>query len=135
MTEISARDQVRRQRVASLLLRGLAPLEIALQLKRQGLTDPATNEAYSQEVISADVAALEAEWQGIFEDREGQRARLLAELREARRAAWAKNDLGEVMQGLRQEADLIKKLPAPRRTHEFSTISASERDLLLPVDG
>lgn len=133
MQEASAREQVRRQRVASLLLRGLAPLEIALQLKRQGLTDPATGEAYSQDVIVADVAALEAEWQGIFEDREGQRARLLAELREARRAAWAKNDLGEVMQGLRQEADLIKKLPAPRRTHEFTPISAADRDLLLLV--
>ncbi len=130
---MDARDQVRRQRVASLLLRGLAPLEIALQLKRQGLTDPATNEAYAQDVIVADVQALEAEWQETAEDPEGQRARILAELREARRAAWAKNDLDEVMQGLRQEAALLDHAPHPQRPRDFIPISATDRGLLLPA--
>ncbi|HNT74386.1 MAG TPA: hypothetical protein PKH77_05135 [Anaerolineae bacterium] len=126
---------LRRERVASLLLRGLTPLEITVQLKRQGLKDPETGEAYLLAVIVADVAALDAEWQAQANDPDAQRARVLAELREVRRAAWAKNDMGGVLRGLQQEAALLDRSMPPSRAYAFTPISTTERDLLLPVDG
>lgn len=77
---------LRRQRVASLLLRGLSVEEITLQLQRQRLRDPETNQPYTLDVIREDVAALETAW-AVMGDADAARGRVLAELREARRAA------------------------------------------------
>ena len=96
-------DDIRRLRVAALHLRGLTPLEILAALKQGGI-------ACNLETVCADIAFLEAVWateaQGETEKRQ---ARLLAELREARRAAWAAGKFDLVLKGLAQEAELLEK--------------------------
>lgn len=97
---MSELDDIRRLRVASLHLRGLAPLEIHAAVKKSGL--PA-----ELDVVCADIAFVEAVWRTEVQVTPTQhRARLLAELREARRAAWAASDLKAVLQSLKQEAEL-----------------------------
>lgn len=101
-------DDLRRLRVASLYLRGLSPQEIALALPKNGIADPQTRLPYGLEVIHSDLGYLEREWEqeSRVQPRE-RRARVLAELHEAKRAAWAKGDLGTVVRCLKQEAELF----------------------------
>ena len=94
--------------MAALHLRGLTPLEILAALKQGGI-------ACNLETVCADIAFLEAVWATEVHVQEEQRkARLLAELREARRAAWAAGKFDLVLKGLAQEAELLEKsAPAP----------------------
>lgn len=130
MTSTTAHVTLRRQRVATLRLRGLTALEIAVQLQRQKLVDD-SGAPYPLAVIEGDLAALDAEWQTQARDTDAQRARVLAELREVRRAAWAKNDLVAVLRGLQQEAQLCDAPPEKGPPRTFSPVSAADRELLL----
>ncbi len=96
-------DDLRRLRVAALHLRGLTPLEIRAALQ-QG------NMAADLETVCADIAFLETVWATDVQlTQEKHKARLLAELREARRAAWAAGKFELVLKGLAQEAELLEK--------------------------
>jgi hypothetical protein len=99
----------RRLRIASLYLRGLSPHEIVLALPKNGIIDPTTRLPYSLDVVQQDILTLEDQWE--TEQRVApkmRRARVLAELHEAKRAAWAKGDLGTVVRCLKQEAELFE---------------------------
>jgi hypothetical protein len=103
---VSAPDDVRRLRVAALHLRGLTAIEIRSALQQSGL-------AVDLETVCADIAFLEAVWATeVRLDQETRRARLLAELREARRAAWAAGEFALVLKALEQEEKLLEK-PLP----------------------
>lgn len=99
---------LRRLRVASLYLRGLSPTEIGLALPKNGVVDPATHLPYGMDVVHGDIAYLEREWESETQRAPWERrARVLAELHEAKRAAWAKGDLGTVVRCLKQETELF----------------------------
>jgi hypothetical protein len=91
---------LRRLRVASLHLRGLTPGEIQAALQTSAL-------ASDLETICADLTFLERVWTTEAQAAPRHKARVLAELREARRAAWAAGDLQKVLESLKDEADLL----------------------------
>ena len=65
------------------------------------------------EAVCADIAFLEAVWATEVQvETEKRKARLLAELREARRAAWAAGKFDLVLKGLAQEAELLDEGPS-----------------------
>ena len=97
-------DDARRLRVAALHLRGLSPLEIQVALAQGGA-------AWPLETICGDLAFLEQVWATEVRRGAQQPARVLAELREARRAAWAAGDLDLVLRALKQEAELLAETP------------------------
>lgn len=105
---MSSADDIRRLRVAALHLRGLTPLEILAALKQGGIP-------VDLEGVCADIAFLEAVWATEVQlETEKRQARLLAELREARRAAWAAGKFDLVLKGIEQEAKLLNgDAPAP----------------------
>jgi len=124
---------LRRQRVASLLLRGLSVEEITLQLQRQKLRDPETGQPYGLDVIEADVAVLTETW-AVEIASNTARGRVLAELREARRVAWAKGDYSAVYRGLQQEAQLLSlnlEPSSPERPRDFVAVSQGDRQYLV----
>lgn len=99
---------MRRLRVAALHLRGLTPLEIRAALQQNNIGG-------DLETVCADIAFLEAVWAtDVHVQAEQRKARLLAELREARRAAWAAGKFDLVLKGLAQEAELLEKGPSAR---------------------
>jgi len=62
------------------------------------------------EVVCADIAFLETVWATEVKlQPEQYQARLLAELREARRSAWAAGALALVLRALEQEAKLLEE--------------------------
>jgi len=101
---MSDQDDVRRLRVASLFLRGLLPVEIQGALRQNGV-------ACELAQVCDDVAFLQRVWATeVALEKERHLARILAELREARRSAWAAGDFDLVMRGLEQEERLIEKM-------------------------
>lgn len=88
-------DDVRRMRVASLHLRGLTPLEIRSALPKEWDVDTDT--------ICSDIQFLERVWTTDIQVGARHKARILAEIREARRVSWSQADMALVLQGLKQE--------------------------------
>ncbi len=99
-------NQARQVRVASLHLRGLSPVEIQQALQGGGIP-------CALEVICDDIAFLERVWTTEIRATPRHKARVLAELREARRAAWAAGDLQRVLESLKAESELLhlKSMP------------------------
>lgn len=93
-------NEVRRMRVAALHLRGLSPLEIRNALQGSGLLG-------DLETICEDIAFLQRVWTAEVQATPRHKARVLAEIRETRRAAWAAGDLQRVLESLKMEADLL----------------------------
>ena len=109
---------VRRRMVARLRLRGMSQREIQEALSRPqdegGLRNPRTGRPFSLGTVNADCQAAEAMWRAeMVAELQEHRSREVAELREARRAAWQGDDLGEVRLNISLEADLLgtKELP------------------------
>jgi hypothetical protein len=104
----------RRQLVARLRLRLVSVRDIQRSLAGQ-FVNPLTGEPWSLGTVAGDLVVLQRAWRRVaaaeIAARQGE---LLAELREARRVAWAANDLDVVLRGIRQEADLLG-LNAPRQ--------------------
>lgn len=101
----------RRRLVASLRLRQYTQPEIQNALTKSttpGSRNPKDNQPWSLGTINADCQALERQWQAeALEDTTRLKAKVLAELREARRKAWQDGDLKWVLQSLKQECDLL----------------------------
>lgn len=96
-------EDLRRLRVAALHLRGLTPLEIRTALQQNNIPS-------DLETVCADIAFLEAVWAtDVKVGQEQRKARLLAELREARRAAWAAGKFELVLRAIEQEAKLLEE--------------------------
>lgn len=108
----------RRRRVAYLRLRGMSQREIqevlSLPPDQEGLRNPRTGKPFSLGTINGDCQAIEAQWhEEMMRELSAHREREVAELREARRAAWEQKDMGEVRLNISLEADLLgtKDLP------------------------
>jgi len=98
----------RRSRVASLCLRGLTQREIVVALANQGFINPQTGQPYSLGTINSDVQALEEEWEaGAIRDIRAHKARIRAELQEAKRVAWSDRNVALVLRALKQETELL----------------------------
>lgn len=86
----------RRTQVAALRLRGNTQREIADKLR------------ISLGTVNADIKAIECEWrQQATADTQAYKGRVLAELAEVKRAAWAATDFRVVLQALKAECDLL----------------------------
>lgn len=98
----------RRLVVTQLIGRGVTQREIITALTEKGYTNPETMEPWSLGTINADVKAIRAEMRRqVAEEVADVRSRLLLELREHRRQAWADKNLPEVRLGIKQEAELL----------------------------
>ena len=109
---------IRRRKVAFWRLRGLTQREVCAELEKDsengGLRNPQTGRPFVLSTINADCQFLEAQWhEEMMRELTEHREREVAELREARRAAWQGDDLGEVRLNISLEADLLgtKELP------------------------
>ena len=88
-------------------MRGLTPIEIRAALQQANL-------CVDLETVCADIVFLNAVWATEVQvETEKRKARLLAELREARRAAWAAGKLELVLRAIEQEAKLLDGAGAP----------------------
>ena len=107
--------EARRERVASLRLRGLTEREIVAALEQQNFINVETGKPFSLGTINADLVALKKQWMAnasrdIAEHKAGQ----IAEIHELRRRNWAKDDLAEVRNCLILEARILGT-PAPEK--------------------
>ena len=103
----AARIDYRRLWVERLFLRGLTMREIQYKLPEQGIVNPETSNGYALGTISRDVTAIKERWkQEASADIAEVKAAQLAELKEARRRAWAIGDISEIRHSLSLEADL-----------------------------
>jgi len=112
----------RRQRVASLRLRGLhsREIQIALTDPARGMLNPETGKPWSLRTINYDLAALQKQWLATAaRDIAEHQARQLAELEEHRRSAWSQKELAEVRLGLALEMKLLGT-PEPERYEVLS---------------
>ncbi len=99
---------LRRMRVASLVLRQLNQREIVEALGRV-MVNPETGKPYSLGTINSDIRHLRTEWrQKAISDLDEHRSRVWAELQEVKREAWAQKNLKAVLACLAQERALLK---------------------------
>ena len=127
---------VRRRKVAALRLRGMTEREIHAKLsedpEKDGLRNPQTGNPYSLGTIHNDCVAIQKMWRmEMMAELQEHRSREVAELREARRAAWQGDDLGEVRLNISLEADLLgtKELPqTPASTTIVNVFSGNVGD-------
>jgi len=109
----------RRQVVASLRLRGATIREIQEKLPKLGIINYKTGKPYTIKAVFTDINHLEKEWkQKAARDIDELISGELAEIREARRVAWSKSDLGMVAKFIDQEMKLLGT-PSPTR-HELT---------------
>lgn len=98
----------RRLEVARLLLKGFSQREITAELEAMGCVNPDSQKPYSLMAINVDCKRLTQEWReraaADVDDILGQQ---LAEIREARRAAWKDGDLNAVYRGMELEIKLL----------------------------
>jgi hypothetical protein len=98
----------RRELVARARLRGATQREIVEGLKNVGCINDDTGEPWSLGTVNSDIKALQGDWRREAKKAiEHHKARQLAELQEARRQAWADNDLASVLRAIGQEMTLL----------------------------
>ena len=106
----------RREKVAALRLKGLTQQEITNALAAMGITNQETGKPYSLMSVNCDCKALDKEWrERAAGDTDELRGRQLAEIRQARRAAWQDKDLNAVYRGMELEIKLLGTA-APERS-------------------
>ena len=114
----------RRREVARLRLMQLSQREIVDALEKAGIINPETGKPFALGTINADLQELQAEWRKqAMEDTRSQRGRVLAEIQELRRRAWAKDDLSLVLRGLAQETTVagLQRPAAPEDLIHYDT--------------
>jgi len=101
--------RVQRQRVvSSAKLRGMPSTDIATLLADKGILNPRTNNPWSVATINKDIIELEAVWRDeMFSNISDHRARVLAELKETKAAAWRSGKLSLVLKAIDQEVSLL----------------------------
>jgi hypothetical protein len=113
----------RRERVASLRLRGFTEREIVAALEQQGFFNPETHRPYSTGCIAKDILALQKQWRenaarAISEHKSEQ----LAEIAEVKRSAWAAKKPDTVIKALQLEVQILGT-DAPIRVESKSDAS------------
>jgi len=107
-TSDRARIAFRRRAVEVLSNQGLGLYEIAERLAEEEVINPSTGQQYGVATISRDLKENDKRWMAeAVKERGRHKARQLAELREARRRAWAASDLAEVRLNLQAEIKLL----------------------------
>lgn len=114
----SAQDNqtLRREKVASLRLRGLTLREITLSLAQQNppVVNPQTGKPYSAVTILNDLEALKDEWRAnAAQDTDVHQARELAEIVEIKRAAWSQKDPELALKALDREMKILGTMKQP----------------------
>ena len=106
----------RRRIVASLRLRGYTVREIQAALPKQDIINEKDGKDWAIGTIASDMKANEAAWkEAALIDVVQHKANVLAEVREARRAAWRADRIGLVLKALDDERKLFG-LDAPTRS-------------------
>jgi hypothetical protein len=100
--------EYRMERVAALRVRGLTQRAIVMHLAEEGIANPKTGKSYSLGTVNSDIAALEEQWhREAMVDTGVMKGRILAQLSEVLRKAWADENLTIILRTLKQEADLF----------------------------
>ena len=135
----------RRNMVASLLARGMTQIEITNQLGAQYiirdgqerpnpsyLINPITSEPFDKATINRDVQYLRKQWRENAEEViEELLSKQLAEIREARRVAWARGDIEEVRLSIALEMKLTGTAKPERKEiklddNQFAAMQSAE---------
>ena len=123
----------RRELVSRLRLRGLSLREITAAMGREdpvtgepAFLNPRTGKPYSIRMIHLDVRwATELWMDNVIEAVSLQKGRMLAEIAEAKKVAWADRDLPNVLKAIQLETN-VRGLNAPTR------IAGSDGGALVP---
>lgn len=99
----------RRQRVSELLVRGYTRSQILEELdKDEKFFNPRTGKSWDISVVKRDVDILRKRWQEeALLNYDIHVSRIMAQIREVRRKAWAEENLSIVLRTLKQEIDLF----------------------------
>ncbi len=99
---------LRRRQVAGMRLRGLTEREIVQGLAQQGFLNPRNGKPWSQATVNTDITAIREDWRRRAAEDMGEHiARILAELSEVKRAAWAEKDFGSILRAIEKEAKIL----------------------------
>lgn len=99
---------LRRLRVASLVLRQVTQREIVELLPRYKIVNPETGQPYSLGTVNNDIQQLKAGWQAEAREKaDSHLGRIWAEIQEVKREAWGQKDLRTVLTALGEEIDLL----------------------------
>ena len=99
---------LRQNVVSSAKLRGMTTQEIVDLLTAQEVVNPRTGKPWAISTINADIKETERTWRDeMFTNISDHRARVLAELRETKKAAWQTGKLSLVLRAIQQEVDLL----------------------------
>jgi len=98
----------RRQYVASLRLQGKTQREIEAELPGLGVINPKTSKGFTLAIINSDLKAIREEWRAeAVQDIAEHVARVLAELREVKRAAWSEKAFGDILRAIEKECKIL----------------------------
>jgi len=105
----------RRRHVASMVLRGMSQREVETHLPRLKsdvsggpMINPDTGQPWSLGTVNSDIRAVRGDWRKrAAEDMAVHVARILAELTEVKRAAWAEKDFNAILRAIEKEAKII----------------------------
>ena len=101
--------EVRKQRVATLLIRGLKAHEILMELARS-LVNPTTGKPFGRHTIQRDIQEIHAEWRTqTAEQIDSYYGHMLATAIEVQRSAWSKGDLDMVLDASAEIRAIIGK--------------------------
>ena len=99
---------LRQSVVSSAKLRGMTSQEIVDFLVEKEIVNPRTGKPWSISTINGDVKEQENIWRNeMYANISDHRARVLAELRETKKAAWQGGKLSLVLRSIQQEVDLL----------------------------
>ena len=108
MSKAQAIIDLRRLRVASLVLRQVTQREIVELLPRYKVSNPNTGRPYSLGTVNNDIQHLKSEWQAQARANIDEHlGRIWAELQEVKREACGQKDLRAVLAALGEEIDLL----------------------------
>jgi hypothetical protein len=128
---------IRRERVARLRLRGLTEREIAFQLGsgENALFNPKTHKPYSNFIVHRDLEWLREQWEKEATKEIGEwKTKLIVEVEEVKRAAWAHGELETVLKCVTQQRKImgidapVKIAPtSPDGEKPYESLSDEER--------
>jgi len=99
---------LRQSIVSSARLRGLTINDIYALFAKEEIFNPRTTEPWSVSTIQSDLRELEQQWkEDAAKNTADHRARVLAEIREAKASAWKSGKLSLVLRAIQQEVDLL----------------------------
>jgi len=111
----------RRRIVSSARLRGMTLNQIHQLLIDKGVTNTHLGRPWSVSVVSKDLKVLEEQWrEEMMAEISSHRARILAEIKETKTAAWRAGKLSLVLKAINQEVDLLGLNELDRMSVEIS---------------